>query len=404
MSQSGQTPPQNRITDLKVSGHLMTLDQGLFCVFHAPAQQPPGASGLPGVRLTVGPLANDDVAIATFDSTGWLGGVNNGALVRVSRGPAQVLVTIYQDQNTVHEAPRLQVLRLSDAGVPASPVAARVEAAQPHASSIAAPTPIQTTPAPKGQAPEVAAHIQRRGDVSARLGEWMGKPGSRSWIEGFGISPDHTITPADIEYQAVLGKGWLSPWAQGGQYCGSRGMALPILGLKVRLKGEAAEAYSCLLEASFTDGTKIGPIDGAIAAEAESLAPLEAFRIAIAPRDDQDDVEIIDELEDELEEDLALLESATTAPSRAQTRQRPGRPQSETAKPARAVATSATRVAPPSSAKKKTITTTNAAAPMLTPKQPKTAPVKATVAVKTTKKSPPAQPATSAPRGRKPRR
>jgi hypothetical protein len=31
----------------------------------------------------------------------------------------------------------------------------------------------------------------------------------------------------DIEYQAVLGRGWLSPWIEGGKFCGSRGMALP---------------------------------------------------------------------------------------------------------------------------------------------------------------------------------
>ena len=50
------------------------------------------------------------------------------------------------------------------------------------------------------------------------------------------------IAPEDIEYQAVLGRNWLSPWVEGGKFCGSRGMALPLLGLKVRLKGAAAKA------------------------------------------------------------------------------------------------------------------------------------------------------------------
>ncbi|WP_264812710.1 hypothetical protein, partial [Acetobacter oeni] len=312
MSQSGQTPNQSRITDLKVSGHLMTLDQGLFCVFHAPSQEAPAPTGLPGVRITLPPALNDSVTISTFDQTGWLGGANNAALIRVTRGPAQVLVTIYQELNSQHEAPRLQVVRLSDVGAAAASAGAQTPripvAAAPGVQATAVTAPAGTDRKP----PEIAAHIQRRGDVGVRIGEWMGQPGSRAWIEGFGISPDMLIGPEDIEYQAVLGKGWLSPWAEGGQYCGSRGMALPILGLKIRLKGEAAKKYNCMVEATFTDGTEIGPVDDSATIESEKLAPLEAFRITITPKSRKAaakrDVE--DLFEEEIEEDLALLEAA----------------------------------------------------------------------------------------------
>ncbi|WP_242011654.1 hypothetical protein [Acetobacter fallax] len=285
----------------------MTLDQGLFCVFHAPSQEAPSPNGLPGVRITLPPVLNDSVTISTFDQTGWLGGANNAALIRVSHGSAQVLVTVYQELNSQHEAPRLQVVRLSDAVSPGT-------AAATHATQlpVAAAPGVQATAATgTSQKPaEVAAHIQRRGDVGARLGEWMGQPGSRAWIEGFGISPDTLIGPEDIEYQAVLGKGWLSPWAEGGQYCGSRGMALPILGLRVRLKGDAAKKYNCEIEATFTDGTETGPVDDSGTAESESLAPLEAFRITITPAGRKRAVkQAADDLpEEELEEDLALLE------------------------------------------------------------------------------------------------
>ncbi|GBQ26030.1 hypothetical protein AA0472_1971 [Acetobacter estunensis NRIC 0472] len=312
MSQSGQTPNQNRITDLKVSGHLMTLDQGLFCVFHVPAQEPPSPRGLPGVRLTQPPLSNSSLTISTFDDTGWLGGSNNAALIRVTQGPAQVLVTVYQEPGSPHDAPRLQVVRLSDAtaqsatAADATMQAARLAAAQPGQQ--AAQASAQFDP---NNLPEVAAHIQRRGDVGARLGEWMGTPGSRAWIEGFGIAPTGPISAADIEYQAVLGKGWLSPWTEGGQYCGSRGMALPILGLRVRLKGKAAEDYLCEVEATFTDGTTIGPIGEDETAEAESLAPLEAFRVTIVSRDGAAALEAAEEFEEELGDDLALLDEVT---------------------------------------------------------------------------------------------
>jgi hypothetical protein len=122
------------------------------------------------------------------------------------------------------------------------------------------------------------------GDIAASLGEWVGTQGSKHWVEGFAIAPQALIGPADIEYQAVLGRGWLSPWAEGGQFCGSRGMSLPILGLRVRLRGEAAETHDCAVTATFVDGTKIGPLDNGEPAQAETLSPLEAFLVVVTPR------------------------------------------------------------------------------------------------------------------------
>ena len=47
---------QSRVTELKVSGHLMTLDPGLFCVFQTPgAPSANDRSGLPGVRISLPP-------------------------------------------------------------------------------------------------------------------------------------------------------------------------------------------------------------------------------------------------------------------------------------------------------------------------------------------------------------
>jgi hypothetical protein len=80
----------------------------------------------------------------------------------------------------------------------------------------------------------------------------MGEPGSKAWIEGFGLTPAG-IELDDIEYQAVLGRGWLSPWVEGGKFCGSRGMALPLLGIRIRLKGAAADAFDCRYAATFVD-------------------------------------------------------------------------------------------------------------------------------------------------------
>ncbi|MGI4942447.1 MAG: hypothetical protein ACRYHQ_18095 [Janthinobacterium lividum] len=276
MSDSKMQASTNPITELKATAHLMTMEDGLFCVFNTPGSVPPdAATGLPGVRITAAPGQRGfpgTVGISGFNAEGWLGGDAGAALVRITGGPAQVLVTVYQSAEGGHDAPKLQVIRLSEQ-----------PAAAPESKP---PVPAQEPPATQpgaGQPIEVAAHIYGRGDVGGRLGDWMGEPGSKRWIEGFGLAPSSGIGSADIEYQAVLGRDWLSPWAEGGQFCGSRGMSLPILGLRVRLRGDAASAHTAVVSASFVDGTRVGPVSDGSAVEAPSLSPLEAFQIMLVP-------------------------------------------------------------------------------------------------------------------------
>jgi hypothetical protein len=285
-----KAPAQKVITELKVSGHLMTLDPGLFCIVQMPSRPSEAGSGLPGVRIShpPGPASRPEaVSISTFRPDGWLLTGGDAALVRVLGGPAQVLVTIYQSPVSKDNAPSLQVLRLLEpipgavAAGAGAPVARRAPAPGPAAPG--APAPVAASgPAPTVM--EMVAHIQERGDVGAMIGDWLGEKGSKRWIEGFGVAPTRMIGPKDIEYQAVLGRGWLSPWVEGGQFCGSRGMALPILGLRLRLRGEAAEAFEVAYSATFTDGTEVGPVGAGEECEAESLAPIEAFQIVVRPR------------------------------------------------------------------------------------------------------------------------
>jgi hypothetical protein len=242
----------------------MTLETGLFCVFQTPGSVlPDPATGLPGVRITPAPGMADRpeaISVSTFREDGWLNGT--AALVHVTGGFAQILVTIYQQKGNA--APRLQILRLGG---------------EPNVLA----TDLATTVAPPAP-PEIVAHIQRMGDVGGKIGEWIGVKGSGQWIEGFSITPAAAIRPEDIEYQAVIGRNWLSPLIEGGEFCGSRGMALPLLGIKVRLKGAAAKTFECSYSATFTDGSAVGPISGGKRCEAKSLAALEAFRIVIQPR------------------------------------------------------------------------------------------------------------------------
>jgi hypothetical protein len=285
---------QKIVTELKVSGHLMKLEKGLYCVFHTATDRGPNpTTGLPGVRISLPPgtaEANGGVEISGFRGDGWVSTNNDAALIRVSDGPAHVLVTVYQSALGTEALPQLQVVRLGDIR-PTAPVGTHatplpVPGVRPPAPMVR-PAPATTTAPPESTAetpPGVTAHVQQRGDVNGHLGEWLGERGSKLWIEGFSLLPPPDLRPEDLEYQAVLGRGWLSPWSQGGQFCGSRRMALPVLGLKVRLRGPAANAFECAYSASFTDGSMVGPVGAGEACEADTLAPLEAFQVILRPR------------------------------------------------------------------------------------------------------------------------
>ena len=290
MSDSNTAQPK-LVTELKVSAHLMLLNTGVYCVYHTPGSTAPdGTTGLPGARISLPPgPTGRGVTISAFRDDGWLGTTDSAALIRVTEGPSQVLMTVYQLPGSAHEAPKLQVLRLVESeATPGTPADQPVTLAQPGSeatgeekSTVAGGA--EGTPAPE---PEIAAHVQLRGDVLARLGDWVGEPGSQRWVEGFAVAPRGGVPVGDIEYQAVLGRGWLSPWAEGGQYCGSRGMALPILGLRVRLRGDSMATHAVELRATFTDGTEIGPVGAGEPCESASLAPLEAFQITLVPLTD----------------------------------------------------------------------------------------------------------------------
>jgi hypothetical protein len=265
---------QTGVQELKVSGHLMTLPAGLFCFVNEANPAASQNNGMPGVRISPPPAGGGNVEISGFRADGWMNADGDAALVRIRKGPAQVLVTVYQLPNMPDAAPKLQVRQLlTGENMPA--------AGEPPAS---APAPAAPPARVEPEVMDMMAHIQTRGDVGAKFGVWLGERGSQNWIEGFALNAPEGINPADLSYQAVLGRGWLSPWVEAGQYCGSRGMALPLLGLRIRLSGEAAENYEVSCSASFVGGTSAGPVGNDETCEGDTLAPLEAFQITLTPR------------------------------------------------------------------------------------------------------------------------
>jgi hypothetical protein len=257
---------------------VMLLNEGTFCVHHlSDSTAPDRSTGLPVARLSTLPGPDsENVSMVGFSEDGWMGPLNSAMMIRVSKGPAYVLVTTYHDSTSSRPLPRLQVVQLVQ-DEQSVPVKQEIAIPQPAG---AAPTIVQLC-----VREEVFAHLRQRGDVAVQLGEWLGERGSGCWVEGFSISPQSKgLAPHDLEYQGVLGQNWITPWMEGGQYCGSRGMSLPLLGLRVRLRGEKAAGYAVKLSADFTDGSVCGPVDAGETCQSRSLAPLEAFRVEILQR------------------------------------------------------------------------------------------------------------------------
>ncbi|QTL05815.1 hypothetical protein J5J86_11260 [Aquabacter sp. L1I39] len=86
----------------------------------------------------------------------------------------------------------------------------------------------------------LTGHLSRRGDVKVGAGQWLGGPRQPLPIEGLQVS--RVPRGVELEYQVLVGTRpaqW-SPWVRAGEYAGTRGRALSLFGVRLRLGGEAA--------------------------------------------------------------------------------------------------------------------------------------------------------------------
>jgi hypothetical protein len=95
-------------------------------------------------------------------------------------------------------------------------------------------------------------HLSRRGDVEAEAGVWVGGPSAPAAIEGLEI-----VGPlpngVSVEFQPLVAtrpQRWLD-WAPQGVFAGTRGRALSLSGLRIRLTGFAAERFTLAADALF---------------------------------------------------------------------------------------------------------------------------------------------------------
>jgi hypothetical protein len=132
----------------------------------------------------------------------------------------------------------------------------------------------------------IQAHIRTRGDVMFADAPWAGRVAPGLWIESFSVRPSQHFTAEDIEYKGLTGSGFETPWVSDDQMCGTRGMAVPLVGFAVRLKpGSATSAYDCEYSGYFRSGMMVGPLrNGTPCRSTVANDPLEGIQIRLVRR------------------------------------------------------------------------------------------------------------------------
>jgi hypothetical protein len=222
---------------------------------------------LPAARIDpLPPLGEGRAFHATLSDTPLLLPGTHPAFLRVVGGRVPVLLTIYKLSGAPAPRLRINAVRTGLGAIPAPATAARDQALPS--------LPLKLT-----------VHVAGHGDLHAAGGAWAQAPDGAAPLEGFSIMPEGLPGILDkdaIEYQAILGQNWVSPWMRGGEFCGSRQLALALLGARVRLCGGAEKTHRCQVWGRF-DGAEIGPFEAGDACELNGAA-LQGLRVAITER------------------------------------------------------------------------------------------------------------------------
>lgn len=127
----------------------------------------------------------------------------------------------------------------------------------------------QPVQAPQGLASygtevSVLAHVSRRGDVTAEVGEWICGPQIPMQIEGLQLIWPGRPDDVDLLVSCTAsnrGRRVYCPPASAGQFVGTRGKAAPIVSVSLMLAGAGAKRYHLSCEALFL-GSQIQAQEG----------------------------------------------------------------------------------------------------------------------------------------------
>jgi hypothetical protein len=249
----------------------------------------------PGVR-------SDQVEFVAGPTTdgAWLFAKDDCLVTKVNGAGATLVLTSVRGPGG--ETLSIKVERL-DARVEA-PAAAPSAVAPPLAMAPAVAKPAnghtKAAPSPKasktpvfaaadGSSPlpvDISAHIRTRGDMTFSEVPWAGRVAPGLWIESFSVKPVQRFAAQDVEYKGLTGSGFETPWCSDATMCGTRGMAVPLVGFAIRLKpSKQTAAFDCEYSGYFKSGATVGPLrNGAPCRSTVANDPLEGIQVHIRKR------------------------------------------------------------------------------------------------------------------------
>lgn len=247
----------------EVAAHTLLLRRGTYCIYVVAISPGLTDAQLPGLGVSAAPGEQDNtLELARLSGEPWLRRVGDALLLRVHAPQIRLLLTSYNMARAKGATPpKVEIQRL--------------DAPPPVAAAAAAPV--------DNRAADVIVHVRNRGDIRGQFGEWVGDLAGSLWIEGFTIATPTTIEAPDLQYQAVLGKGWTSPWVSAGEYCGTRGLQIPIQGLRLRVNGDGNRKHAGMLAVSlrYADGTVQETLPVGALCALDPLQPVIALRVEI---------------------------------------------------------------------------------------------------------------------------
>jgi len=211
------------------------LKRGLFLVRYAAAED---KAQPPRVKVAPDPPSNPDISFYLHpDHSEPMLWQPDTCLVVRATAPGQLVVEVDPAPDGGSVAATVRIEPLNQGTAAASPAKSKVA----RRSSF----DLKTL--------RVLGHVGGIGDVIVNANEWVAGPAAPARIEGLAIQwPDK---PADLEIryaaktaQAQLGSGRAVPL---GSFAGTRGKAMPIVGVMLELAGSAAAHFQFFIETIF---------------------------------------------------------------------------------------------------------------------------------------------------------
>jgi GT2 family glycosyltransferase len=268
---------------LSASVQVLPLSGGLYLFSVKSASAPAADNGsdlvLPAMHVGLGPgVKSTQVQFMEGPATQgtWLFAATDQLVARIAAGGVMLILTSVRGPGG--EALSIKVERLdvrTEVLGTASPPAAvaRVQSgAVPGSGAAGTSLPMQ-----------IGAHIRSRGDMVFTDVPWAGRVAPGLWIESFAVRPLQQFGAADVEYKGLTGSGFETPWLSDDQMCGTKGMAVPLVGFALRLKpSPRSRAYDCEYSGYFQSGLTVGPLrNGAPCRSTVANDPLEGMQIRL---------------------------------------------------------------------------------------------------------------------------